>query len=136
MTIDDRALEELLSDAAACGAGSGNRALAARVEDLQRPADDRLRLAFVGEFCNGKTQVINSLLGEAYLPASATPTTRVVTEIAYGDEAAAVLVREDGVEQPVELERLAEAQAENGYRRARVRLPVEWLRELVLIDTP
>src|SRR5437773_1830678 len=110
MTIDDRALEQLLADAAAWGAASRNRALAQWVEELRRAADDRLRLAFVGEFCNGKTQVINSLLGDIYLPASATPTTRMVTEIAYGSEPAAMLVSEDGIEHRIELERLAQAQ--------------------------
>jgi G3E family GTPase len=136
MTIDDRALDELLADAAACGAVSRSRALSRRVEALRRPGDDRVRLAFVGEFCNGKTQVINSLLGDVYLPASATPTTRVVTEIAYGTAPEALLVREDGVEQPIALESLAQAQGDSGFRRARVRLPVEWLRDFVLIDTP
>src|SRR5262249_35831499 len=80
--------------------------------------------------------VINSLLGDIYLPASATPTTRIVTEISYGSEPAAVLVREDGIEQRIGLERLAQAQLENGFRRARAWLPGRWLRDFVLIAPP
>ena len=80
-----------------------------------------MRVAFVGEFSHGKSQVINSLLGDSVLPATTTPTTRVLTEVAYGDAPEAALVTATDAVETVPLERFAALEQANGYRRARVR---------------
>jgi ribosome biogenesis GTPase A len=137
LTIDSEALDRLLADTAQSAAACGFPGLRQLAEGLRRPeADPRVRVAFVGEFSHGKSQVINSLLGDAYLPASATPTTRLLTEVAHGERALASLVTGDDLVETIPLERFAELESANGYRRARVTVPVEWMRDFVIIDTP
>src|SRR5207247_10401543 len=98
--------------------------------------EPRVRVAFVGEFSNGKAQVINSLLGDQFLPASATPTTRLPTEVSHGETAVVTLVTRDGLEEPVSLKRFEELENGDEYARARVAVPVDWLQDFLLIDTP
>lgn len=64
-------------------------------DNLKRLGDkvhnETFKIQIVGTFSNGKSTVINSLLGEEVLPAYALPTTAVINEIKYGDEKRAVL---------------------------------------------
>lgn len=53
--------------------------------------DDAFRIQVIGTFSNGKSTVINSLLGQEVLPAYARPCTAVINEVAYGDKKRAVL---------------------------------------------
>lgn len=53
--------------------------------------DDKFKIQIVGTFSNGKSTVINALLGENVLPAYALPTTAVINEVKYGDSKEAVL---------------------------------------------
>ena len=53
--------------------------------------DDTFKIQVVGTFKNGKSTFINSLLGEAVLPAYALPCTAVINEVKYGAEKKAVL---------------------------------------------
>jgi len=52
---------------------------------------DSFKVLVVGTFNNGKSSFINSLLGEAVLPAYSLPTTAVINEIKYGAEKRVVL---------------------------------------------
>ncbi len=53
--------------------------------------DDTFKIQVIGTFKNGKSTFINSLLGEAVLPAYALPCTAVINEVKYGPEKKAVL---------------------------------------------
>lgn len=53
--------------------------------------NDTFKIQVIGTFSNGKSTVINALLGEDVLPAYALPTTAVINEIKYGDKKEAIL---------------------------------------------
>lgn len=53
--------------------------------------NDTFKIQVIGTFSNGKSTVINSLLGEEVLPAYALPTTAVINEIKYGEKKEAIL---------------------------------------------
>lgn len=53
--------------------------------------DDTFKIQVVGTFSNGKSTVINALLGEEVLPAYALPTTAVINEVKYGETKEAIL---------------------------------------------
>ena len=54
---------------------------------ITRLKADKLRVLIVGRFSAGKSTFINALLGEKLLPATPTPTTGVLCNIMYADEA-------------------------------------------------
>lgn len=64
-------------------------------ENSQKVADrlesDSLKVLIVGQFKQGKSTLINALLGEEVLPAFAVPCTAVINEIKFGDEKKAVV---------------------------------------------
>ena len=53
--------------------------------------DDTLRVLVMGKFSGGKSTLLNALMGQPLLPALPTPTTAVIGEIVYAEEAEAVL---------------------------------------------
>lgn len=53
--------------------------------------NETFKIQVVGTFSNGKSSVINALLGENVLPAYALPTTAVINEVKYGAKKEAVL---------------------------------------------
>lgn len=53
--------------------------------------NDTFKIQVIGTFKNGKSTFINSLLGEAVLPAYAWPTTAVINEVKYGEKKEAIL---------------------------------------------
>lgn len=53
--------------------------------------NDTFKIQVVGTFKNGKSTFINSLLGEAVLPAYSRPCTAVINEVKYGENKEAVL---------------------------------------------
>lgn len=53
--------------------------------------NDSFKIQVIGTFKNGKSTFINSLLGEAVLPAYALPCTAVINEVKYGEKKEAVL---------------------------------------------
>lgn len=50
-----------------------------------------LKILIVGQFKQGKSTLINALLGEKILPAFSTPCTAVITELKYGEQKKAIL---------------------------------------------
>lgn len=56
-----------------------------------RLRNDKLKILVAGQFKQGKSTLINALLGEEVLPAYSTPCTAVITEIAYGERKKAVI---------------------------------------------
>lgn len=123
----------------------------------QRLADPAIRIVVVGEFKQGKSSLVNALLGTAVCPVDDDIATAVPTHIRYGEQAAAtLLVREDAGgdaatplvrREAIALDRLrptileqSQPPAEVGSGRlagVEVRLPNPLLNGgLVLVDTP
>lgn len=112
---------------------------------LARLASDRFDLAVLGQFSRGKSSLMNAVVGHAYLPTGARPTTSVVTTVRFGDRPRALVHRRDGV-MPIEtsINDLAAyvttvSQQENSSEvtRVDVELPAEILRlGFNFVDTP
>lgn len=77
--------------------------------------DELFLLVVVGEFNAGKTAFLNAMLGDRLLAEGVLPTTSQIQVLRYGDEASREQV---------------------GEEMLIVQLPVEWLREINLVDTP
>lgn len=58
---------------------------------IQKQKNDKFKVLVIGEFKNGKSTFINSLMGEKVLPAYSTPCTAVINEVKYGKEKKAKL---------------------------------------------
>ncbi len=77
--------------------------------------DELFLLVVVGEFNAGKTAFLNALLGERLLTEGVLPTTSQIQVLRYGERQAEDVTGDDILV---------------------VHLPVEWLREVNLVDTP
>jgi len=72
-------------------------------------------LVIVGEFNAGKSAFINALLGNRLLEEGVTPTTNQINILRYGNDAQRNLIKEN---------------------QLLITLPVEWLAEISIVDTP
>ena len=138
-------------------AGSGDRAdLRRRLEQTKdRLLDPNIRVIVVGEFKQGKSQLINALVNAPVCPVDDDIATAVPTSVRYGETAAAFVVPQhpdgspldaDGRPQrtPVPIGELARYVSERSrpgaepeYSAAEVELPRKLLRGgLTLIDSP
>ena len=77
--------------------------------------DELFLLVVVGEFNSGKSAFINALLGDSYLEEGVTPTTTRINILRYGETTERIVV------------------SENEHI---IKLPVEWLSEISIVDTP
>jgi ribosome biogenesis GTPase A len=77
--------------------------------------DELFLLVVVGEFNSGKSAFINALLGDSYLEEGVTPTTTRINILHYGETTERIVV------------------SENEHI---IKLPVEWLSEISIVDTP
>ena len=95
--------------------------LGATDEDLQLLQQSRQQmealflLVIVGEFNAGKSAFLNAMLGDQLLTEGVTPTTSHIHILRYGEE----LRQETTVDDILQID-----------------LPVEWLRNVSLVDTP
>ena len=140
------ALENLAGAADAAGLTSTARDI--RDTRIPKLDDERFSVVVLGEFNHGKSTFINALLGEPVLPAGITPTTAVLTHIAYGARPTATLVFESGTRQdidPLTAGALGEwltveglqLKREVAIRHVEVAHPAPILRErLTIVDTP
>ncbi|MDN5918488.1 MAG: dynamin family protein [Pseudonocardia sp.] len=126
--------------------------LATRLQQTRaRLADPNVRVLIVGEFKQGKSQLVNALVNATVCPVDDDIATAVPTLVRHGDETTVTLVRESGPgadatseRTSVPVERLAEHVSEAGnpgnkarLTRAEVTLPRKLLDSgLVLVDTP
>jgi small GTP-binding protein len=85
--------------------------------------DELFLLVIVGEFNSGKTAFINALLGERFLAEGVTPTTAAIHIIRYGDE-------------PKLMAGAATPYGAGDRDIVVANYPVEWLREINIVDTP
>ena len=101
----------------------------------------------VGEFKQGKSSLINGLLGRPILPVDDDLATSVITLLKYGEEPGAVVRRREGGElkqESITLEALSDWASEMGnprnqlsVERVEVAVPAKVLQQgLVLVDTP
>jgi small GTP-binding protein len=86
-----------------------------RVDEILESLDDLFRIVIVGEFNAGKSSLINALFGKTLRREGPVPVDDRISLLRYGDEAASHGLSEFVIEQ---------------------RYPVEFLRNLTLIDTP
>ena len=134
-------LQTLSSIAAEMGLTGDGEILQAAARRLQ---ENRFSLAVCGMLKNGKSTLINSLLGEAVLPTGVTPQTAVVTYLSYGPEKTCRVLFEDGRQQEIRVEEIAEYAIEEanpnnskGVKALYITYPLPLLRDgLVIIDTP
>ncbi|ALE75595.1 MULTISPECIES: dynamin family protein [unclassified Pseudonocardia] len=114
-----------------------------------RLTDPAVRVLVVGEFKQGKSQLVNALVNATVCPVDDDIATAVPTLVRFGEDTTVTLVREEaGGERaertPVPLEQLADHVSEggnpgnrSGLTRAEVTLPRKLLQSgLVLVDTP
>lgn len=108
--------------------------LAAQTLNTEAP----LRVILLGAFSVGKTSLINGLIGESLLKTAHEETTALPTFIEYGPTRAMQLIGGDGSVLPLDADGLARAttQAPEGAACATLALPLDWLRDLTLIDLP
>lgn len=85
-----------------------------RLEHALLQLDELFLLVIVGEFNSGKSAFINALLGQRFLVEGVTPTTASIHLIKYGEQPGQTVNRDMMV----------------------VTYPVEWLREVNIVDTP
>lgn len=93
---------------------AGDEDLALLKNSLEQ-LEELFLLVVVGEFNAGKSAVINALMGDRYLTEGVIPTTSQLFLVRYGEEVSRSVGQDDV---------------------AVVHLPVEWLREVNLVDTP
>lgn len=123
----------------------GSDTVARESEGLLRRTDEgRFFLAVVGQFKRGKSTLVNALLGSPVLPTGVVPVTAVVTILEYGERARALVERQDGGEEEVPLEAIADFVTEDrnpknrrGVAAVIVRYPAPLLRQgISIVDTP
>jgi len=83
--------------------------------DTIKQLDELFLLVVVGEFNSGKSAFINALLGGSYLEEGVTPTTTRIHILRYGETTERIVL------------------SENEHI---ITLPVEWLSEISIVDTP
>ncbi len=118
-------------------------------ETRERLADPTVRVLVVGEFKQGKSQLVNALISATVCPVDDDIATAVPTLVRHAEQASATLVRESGgngsaQRTDIAFERLADyvSEAGNAAQRAgvtyvEVGIPRNILADgLVLVDTP
>jgi GTPase SAR1 family protein len=104
VTLHDRA-RDIADIATQLGLpGLGEHIVADTSRRLERA---QLRVLVVGEIKQGKSTLINALLGEALLPSGVTPTTGAVVQIVREDRPGRFLVGPDGARSELEPDRFA-----------------------------
>ncbi|WP_307807486.1 dynamin family protein [Naasia sp. SYSU D00948] len=147
-------LADLVTQGIALADEAGRSDLRKRLEQTrERLGEPSIRVIVVGEFKQGKSRLINALVGLPVCPVDDDIATSVPTLVSYGDPAGAVVVVpvEDGTDgepvlerRPVELERLADEVSERGNPgnqrgivAAEVTLPRKILSGgLTIVDSP
>lgn len=107
-------------------------------ETRRRLTESRLRVLVLGEIKQGKSTLINALLGEALLPTGVTPTTGAVVQLVRGDVLERRLERPTGAEvlAPERFTELAKGKAPLEGSLVVTTTSEQLPPELELIDTP
>lgn len=99
----DLVLSELIKQTTEVLDKCGFKEMSAQVNQIQQDISrERFIVSVVGEFSNGKSTFINSLLGdETMLPVGNLPTTAILTHIRYADQPKMVVFDDKGARQSV-----------------------------------
>ena len=99
----DLVLSELIKQTTEVLDKCGFKEMSAQVNQIQKDISrERFIVSVVGEFSNGKSTFINSLLGdETMLPVGNLPTTAILTHIRYADQPKMVVFDDKGARQSV-----------------------------------
>jgi len=111
---------------------------------LRRPSTV---VCIVGEFKQGKSSLINALLGQQVCPVDDDLATSAITLVRYGEQPAAVVRRRDGdkqISEPISIGSVHEFVSESGnpgnekgVERVEITVPSALLKQgLVVVDTP
>lgn len=116
-----------------------------QLDILAADAGKPLLVVVMGQFKTGKSSFINTLLGQEALRVDVTPATAAVTMLVYGETSEFIGHMRDGREKLFPIEQLHALSAEGDEEGARlrselsyleVRLPIEILRRITIVDTP
>jgi ribosome biogenesis GTPase A len=107
-----KSIEELVTDIKQL---DGNKEELLLLENSIQQLEDLFLLVVVGEFNSGKSSFLNALLGDKYLNTGVTPTTSKITILKHDE-----VLKHYNEDEDISI----------------VQLPVEWLKEISLVDTP
>lgn len=116
--------------------------LTQRRELFQR-LESKFSLVVIGDFKRGKSTLINALLGLNVVTTDVTPETVTINKITYGPTLKAEIHLPDGKHVPLnvsdlKLEKLSKILETLSQKPSyiQIEVPVEWLSEIQLVDTP
>ena len=82
---------EVVDELIDIGVNINDSDLVALLNLKKKVEDDDFKVLVIGEFKNGKSTFINSMMGSKILPAYSTPCTAVINEVKYGERESATL---------------------------------------------
>ena len=102
--------------------------------------DDDFKVLVIGEFQNGKSTFINSMMGSKVLPAYSTPCTAVINEVKYGERESATLYFKnplpDEISADISIKAKQHIEKYAGKTIPPIELDVDELEEYVVIPDP
>ena len=116
-----RLLQRLQQQMRELGASDSDRDI---ISETTLHLDELFLLCLVGEFNSGKSSLVNALLGGRHVKEGVTPTTDRVCLIKHADSSSASSAVS------------ADVSAQGHPAPLIVELPVPWLRDVTLVDTP
>lgn len=108
----------------------------AGLERLEEVLRKPLRVVVLGENNSGKTSVTDLLIGQGLLPTSVVSNTHMPVLISYADSAAVYGVNYEGRRIRIDGDNEDDALTDLSYRALQVSLPIDWLRNYQVLDTP
>ena len=106
----------------------------------KRVEDDDFKVLVIGEFKNGKSTFINSMMGSKVLPAYSTPCTAVINEVKYGEMESATLYFKnplpDEISSDISIKAKQHIEKYAGKTIPPIELDVDELEEYVVIPDP
>jgi GTPase SAR1 family protein len=104
---------------------------------LEKIQSDSLKVLFLGDFKQGKSTLINAMLGKRVLPAYSIPCTGVINEIKYGEQPSAIVhyltVEPNNQERSIRFNKINQSDIQ---RTKAVPVPIDQLEEFVVIKNP
>lgn len=99
---------------------------------------EKLTVCLLGAFSVGKSSLINMLIGKDYLSVAQQETTALPTFIKYAESETFLLQSREGIVENTTLEVFQKVitQHEGGYHFATLSLPLNWMKDLYLVDLP
>lgn len=114
------------------------------IEMLNEEWEKPLKVVLMGEVKAGKSTLLNAIVGEELSPVGVTETTAVIMEIAHGLKKEALILKKDGLNEKMDIEKLYQVLEENRdnpnfyaeIERIKLHYPLKTLKKIRIIDTP